>query len=75
MVGGEAYNDSRRAQVTIALVQSASKRDLTAHSGAQLLVADEVHRYGSEAWFAALRIDYELRLGLTGTLERGGDDG
>ena len=34
-----------------------------------------VHRYGSEQWSAALQEEYVGRLGLTATLERGGDDG
>lgn len=39
-----------------------------------LLVADEVHRYGSEFFANALRNSYRWRLGLSGSFERS-DDG
>lgn len=39
-----------------------------------LIVADECHRYGSDAWFNALHPQFSARLGLTATYERG-DDG
>ena len=41
-----------------------------------LLIADEVHRYGSPVWSKALREERVYRLGLTATLDRGdeGDD-
>lgn len=35
-----------------------------------LLVADEVHRYGSESWSRALEPAFDRRLGLTATYER-----
>lgn len=75
-VGGETQGDPHRADVVIAVVNSATKRDLTEFgSNMTLLVADEVHRYGGEAWSAALRSGYDYRLGLTATLERGSDEG
>lgn len=40
-----------------------------------LVVADEVHRYGSAEYKKALSADYRWRLGLTGTYERQSDDG
>lgn len=35
-----------------------------------LLIADEVHRYGSESWSRALETEFDMRLGLTATYER-----
>ncbi len=35
-----------------------------------LLIADEVHRYGSESWSRVLEEGFESRLGLTATYER-----
>ena len=75
-VGGSPRGDATTADVVVAVVHSASRADLTrAGSGVDLLVADEVHRYGGQGWSVALRDGYERRLGLTATLERGGDDG
>lgn len=75
-VGGVTLGDPHRADVVIAVVNSAVNRDLTSTGERMtLLVADEVHRYGGEGWAQALRSGYRYRLGLTATLERGGDDG
>jgi superfamily II DNA or RNA helicase len=75
-VGGLGDGDPYRADVVIAVVNTAMKNDLSDYgSNMTLLVADEVHRYGGESWSGALRHGYEKRLGLTATLERGGDDG
>lgn len=73
-LGGLGLGDVNRASVVVALVQSASRTDLTATSGMTTLVADEVHRYGADSWSSALRPAYTNRLGLTATLERA-DDG
>jgi superfamily II DNA or RNA helicase len=73
-VGGRKSGDPSTADVTIAIVNSALRQDLSSLSGDSLLVADEVHRYGSEQFQYALRANYRRRLGLTATLERGGDD-
>jgi superfamily II DNA or RNA helicase len=75
-IGGTAHGDPATADVVIAVVNSALKKDLTSLGrGMELLVADEAHRYGGESWAYALRAGYERRLGLTATLERSGDDG
>lgn len=73
-LGGVGGGDVERAPVVVALVQSASRTDLTRHAGMTTLVADEVHRYGADSWSSALRPTYTHRLGLTATLERA-DDG
>lgn len=74
-IGGEAMGPADRADVVVALVQSARKRDLALALSADLLIADEAHRYGSVKWAEALSVHYEYRLGLTATLERSNDDG
>lgn len=60
--------------VVVATIQSIYKAPLRTRS-LMLLVADEVHRYGSEKYQAALRDDYSWRIALTGTYERQQDDG
>lgn len=66
--------DFRQSNVIVATVQSLFRAPLKGTS-LTLLVADEVHRYGSPQYARALRSDYQWRLGLTGTYERTGDDG
>lgn len=72
-VGGEAAREPAKCDVTIAVVNSASKKDLSKLSADSLLVADEVHRYGAETFAMALRLGFKRRLGLTATLERADD--
>ena len=74
-VGGNARGNPKTADVVLAVVNSAASNDLTDIPGMELLVADEVHRYGGEGWAVALRDGYDRRLGLTATLERSSDDG
>jgi superfamily II DNA or RNA helicase len=73
-LGGRKVGDPRVADVTIAVVNSALRTDLSSLSPDSLLVSDEVHRYGAEQFQYALRANYRRRLGLTATLERSGDD-
>ena len=72
-LGGTGRGRPERADVTIAVVHSATKTDLSALSDDSLLVADEVHRYGADSYQLALRHGYTRRLGLTATLERSDD--
>lgn len=60
--------------VLIATVQTASKAPPILTS-LGLLIADEVHRYGSEQFSKVLHPRYQRRLGLTGTFECQLDDG
>jgi len=60
--------------VIVATIQSIYKAPLRARS-LMLLVADEVHRYGSEKYQAALTGGYAWRIALSGTYERQQDDG
>ena len=61
------------ADIVVAVVHSASHEYLGLNGDRGLLIADEVHRYATESFVAALEDDFEARLGLTATLER--DDG
>jgi RNA polymerase primary sigma factor len=74
-IGGKRWGDAVGADVVIAVAASASQRSLVNGPRPHLVVADEVHRYGSDRWSQALEPAYVARLGLTATLERGGDDG
>lgn len=64
----------RDHDVLVATIQSAYRAQPVPIS-LGLVVADEVHRYGSQAFSKALHERYERRLGLTGTLERQLDEG
>lgn len=66
--------DFSNRNVIVGTVQSLYKNPIRPRS-LILLVADEVHRYGSEQYSKALRKDFDWRLGLSGTYERQQDDG
>lgn len=72
-VGGAPRGDVASADVVVAVVNSAVTNDLVRGEVGDLLIADEVHRYGASTWSGALRAGYARRLGLTATLERGDD--
>ncbi len=63
-----------RCDLLFSTVQSACHNYLLPDSVPEhvesLLVADEVHRYGSESWARALEPPFGRRLGLTATYER-----
>lgn len=67
-------SDFSNSDVVVATVQSVYANPIRPRS-LMLLVADEVHRYGSEQFKKALRKEYAWRLGLSGTYERQQDDG
>jgi superfamily II DNA or RNA helicase len=71
---GDGYKDTFRTRdVIVSTVQSAMDGlDLQGREG--LLVADECHRYGADQWSRALDPQYQRRLGLSATYERG-DEG
>lgn len=75
-VGGGKSDRPEHADVVVAIVNTAANKTLPmGPAEANLLVADEVHRYGAEQWAVALRPGYDLRLGLTATFERDNDEG
>jgi RNA polymerase primary sigma factor len=70
-LGNGSREDLLSCDVLIAIVHSASQRDL----GLQdhefgLLIADECHRYGTDIFMGALEDGFKSRLGLTATRER-----
>ena len=71
--GGTARDTFGHKRVIVSTPQSA--RTGTGYTGGVgLLVADEVHRYGSRTWSEALDPRFSRRLGLTATYDRP-DDG
>ena len=72
---GGGFRDGRATHdVLVSTVQSAGQVVGGVDGVPHLLVADEVHRYGSARFALALREYYDERLGLTATFERS-DDG
>jgi RNA polymerase primary sigma factor len=69
-LGGGYFSDFDRAQVVVSIVNSAREYDLGVPPPESLLVADECHRYGSEANAVALDERFDRRLGLTATYDR-----
>ncbi|MDZ7732985.1 MAG: DEAD/DEAH box helicase family protein [Acidimicrobiia bacterium] len=67
---GDGHRDEvRDHDVLVAIVNSARDHSIDPPEGS-LLVADECHRYAPRASRSVLIDQYELRLGLTATLER-----
>lgn len=66
--------DLRSNDIIVCTVQSVHKAGVVPTS-LTVLVADEVHRYGSQEFSKALLETYPWRLGLSGTFERVNDDG
>jgi len=72
--GNSSQADFARKDVIVSVVNSARRFDPGRLPEGSLLVADEVHRYGSPENSKALHAAFSRRLGLTATLERE-DDG
>jgi len=73
-LGGGQRTTWRTADIVVAVVNSARAADLGSPGPRAVLVADEVHRYGTESNAAALDDRFERRLGLSATYGRA-DDG
>lgn len=73
-LGGGERTKLRDVDVLISTVQSAHKNPPEPTS-LGVLIADEVHRYGSATFAKALSARFERRLGLSGTFERQLDNG
>lgn len=72
---GAGHHDSfATVQLLVAIVNSAIAPSFRRPSGEVLIVADEVHRYGTGKYAAVLDDRYAERLGLTATFVRN-DDG
>ncbi|WP_233266759.1 DEAD/DEAH box helicase [Tomitella fengzijianii] len=68
---GAGYHDAfPQVHVLVTIVNSAITPSFRRPTGATLLIADEVHRYGAGGFAAVLDDDYSERLGLTATFER-----
>lgn len=74
VLGDGQFSNLSRCDLLLATVQSACQNYLLPDSVPghveSLLIADEVHRYGSERWSWALESEFDMRLGLTATYER-----
>ena len=69
-IGDGLKSDFHHNNIIITTVQSASIDKILPVTSNSLLIADEVHRYGSAKFSLALDDVYKERLGLTATLER-----
>lgn len=74
LLGDGGISNLSRCDLLLSTVQSACQNYLLPDSVPDhvesLIIADEVHRYGSESWSRALEPDFDRRLGLTATYER-----
>ena len=69
-LGGGGHSDLGNADILVATAQSAMN-DVMWHQGSPgLLIADEAHHYGADAWSRALEDEFTRRLGLTATYDR-----
>lgn len=74
-LGGGRADSLSTHDIVVATVQSAHRVERLLPPNSQgLLVADEVHRYGTESFARVLQPDFDWRLGMTATFERN-DDG
>jgi len=72
--GGGRKDTVVNHDIVIATASSSSRYTLLPEPYKGLLIGDECHHYGAEAWSRALEERFEHRLGLTATYERE-DDG
>ena len=73
---GDGHQDALdEYDVIVSTIASGSRWYLRAEKAETLLIADEVHRMGSEKFQLALEEEATARLGLTATLERSNDTG
>lgn len=75
---GHGHSDSLDdVDVLVAIVHSASNRQMLRSHKAGLIIADECHRYAAPMFAGALQEGFAWRLGLTATYERtdGGHEG
>jgi superfamily II DNA or RNA helicase len=70
LLGGGSHRDLERCEVLISTVQACCANPAAAVELDGLVIADECHRYGTEAWGQALAAEFRYRLGLTATYER-----
>ncbi|MGN7132499.1 DEAD/DEAH box helicase [Rhodococcoides corynebacterioides] len=68
--GNGHKDDFRHSSILISTIQSAIMRGAPQPRAGALLVADEVHRYGTDGFARVFSDRFDHRLGLTATLER-----
>ncbi|WP_315773555.1 DEAD/DEAH box helicase [Rhodococcoides kroppenstedtii] len=68
--GNGHKDDFRHSSILISTIQSAIMRGAPQPRPGALLVADEVHRYGTDGFARIFSGRFDHRLGLTATLER-----
>ncbi|MFC7959666.1 DEAD/DEAH box helicase [Rhodococcoides kroppenstedtii] len=68
--GNGHKDDFRHSSILISTIQSAIMRGAPQPRPGALLVADEVHRYGTDGFARVFSDRFDHRLGLTATLER-----
>ena len=69
-LGGGFQQSLAHGEILIATAQSAAGWRMAVTDVSGLLIADEVHHYGAEAWSRGLEEEFDKRLGLTATYER-----
>lgn len=68
---GDGYKDEFDAHhIIISTIQSAKNQHIVPDTDGGLLIADEVHGYGTPKYSKALREEFDERLGLTATFDR-----
>ena len=68
--GNGHRDDFRHSSVLITTIQSAIMKGAPQPRPGALMIADEVHRYGTDGFARVFTDRYDHRLGLTATLER-----
>jgi RNA polymerase primary sigma factor len=69
-LGGGSRQSLAHGDILIATAQSAAGWRMAVKDVSGLLIADEVHHYGADAWARGLEEEFDKRLGLTATYER-----
>lgn len=69
-LGGGQRDTLASHRIVVATVQSAASIGTVPSEAGALIIADEVHRYGTRVFAGALDEHYTARLGLTATYER-----
>lgn len=69
-LGGGDSQHLGRVDILVATAQSAMNELMWRDGSPGLLIADEVHHYGADAWSRGLEEQFTRRLGLTATYDR-----
>lgn len=69
-LGNGRHDSLRDCDVLVAIINSATKRDILQQHSLGLVIADECHRYAARTFSTALDEGFSYRLGLTATYRR-----